>query len=173
MIAATSRGMIGARNRAALAVCAFCACRVGELVQVRGVDVDLLAGTLAVLHGKGRSSRIVGVPPLAALLIGDWLRARVRLNIGVERPLFSSLRGEGLSTDAARAVVKRLAAKAGINRTVRPHGLRAFAAQSMVRQGVHIMAVSAALGHRNLNTTAIYLRGLGADAIPAMRRMEF
>jgi len=67
-------------------------------------------------------------------------------------------------------LLKRLAAKAGIDKRVHAHGLRHTHAAQLRAEGVDIAIISRQLGHASITTTARYLDHLAPRAvIEAMR----
>lgn len=99
--------------------------RRGEVVTLDRADVDLEAGTVAVV-GKGKSERMPVTlnRPTAAALAG-WIAARgewpgplfVRLDRAAARPT-------RLNAGNVARIAKELGRRAGITRGTNPHGLR-------------------------------------------------
>jgi site-specific recombinase XerD len=66
-----------------------------------------------------------------------------------------------------RTLCKRLAAKAGIEKRVHPHGLRHGWALAQVQSGTSLNAIQQRLGHRSLHTTSVYLLHIAPAAAVA------
>jgi site-specific recombinase XerD len=144
--------------------------RLGEALALRPKDVNLTAGTITILHGKGDRSRTVGLDPGAAAVLERWLERRRALGIGGRAPLFCTLAGRPLKPSYVRMLLPRLAAKAGIEKRVHPHGLRHTHAAELAAEGMPLNLVQAQLGHSSLATTDRYLRHIApAQLIEAMR----
>ena len=98
-------------------------------------------------------------------LINQYLKAREKTfgkKIGRQEPLFTSTtnrnKNKRLDTRTVRGLVKGNLRKIGIDSpTVSCHSLRHFAASTMVMQKVELPNIQAALRHKNLATTMIYL----------------
>jgi len=141
--------------------------------------LELLPGEFAdgsgrVLHGKGGRSRTVGLDPGAAAIIERWLDARSRLGLGGRHPLFCTLRGHPMAAAYVRVMLKRLAARADIDKRVHAHGLRHTHAAQLRAEGIDIAIISRQLGHASITTTARYLDHLAPRAvIEAMRRRSW
>ena len=125
-----------------------------------------------MLHGKGGRSRTVGLDPGAAVILERWLDARARLGLNGCQPVFCMLRGHPMADAYVRAMLKRLAARAGIEK--RAHALCHTHAAQLRAEGVDIAIISRQLGHASISTTARYLDHLAPRAvIEAMRRRSW
>ena len=74
-------------------------------------------------------------------------------------------RGRPWQTAPARAMLRRLAARAGVRRRFAPHQLRHAHAIELAHEGVPLNVIQRQLGHRNLGVTSIYLQGIDFDEI--------
>jgi site-specific recombinase XerD len=69
-----------------------------------------------------------------------------------------------------RALLPRLAEKAGIDKRVHAHGLRHAHASELVMEGTPLSIVQAQLGHASLAATERYVRHLApADLVRALQ----
>jgi integrase/recombinase XerD len=71
--------------------------------------------------------------------------------------VFASRKGGSLTERAVNGMVKRTAAKAGINEAVSPHWLRHAHASHAIDRGASLPEVQTTLGHGNIATTSGYL----------------
>ncbi|MCZ6691557.1 MAG: tyrosine-type recombinase/integrase [Planctomycetota bacterium] len=169
MKACSRKAPTGIRNRAIIVVMYRAGLRCLETLNLRLRDIDRDAGTIRIRRGKGGRARTVGIDPSALAVVERWIdtRSKLRLNGGA---VFSTLAGGELATSYVRALLPRLARKAGIERRIHPHGLRHAFAVELAREGVSVAVIQLALGHSSLATTTVYLKGLGSqDVIDAMR----
>ena len=167
------RAPTGIRNAALIAVLWKCGLRIAEALALRPADVDLDARSLRVLHGKGDRPRTVGVPGSAAALLDRWLDARAALQMNGRRQLFCTLGGGPLSDAYVRALLPRLARRAGIDKRVHAHGLRHTFTAELAREGKPIHVIRDALGHSTLATTDRYLRDVApVEVIEAMAERD-
>ena len=172
--AASGRAPTGIRNRALIAVLYRGGLRVSEALALYPKDADAQAGTLRVLRGKGGRARTVGLDPTAFALVERWLDRRRALGISGRAPLLCTLRGERVKTAYVRALLPRLARRAGIEKRVHAHGLRHTHASELAREGLPMNLVQVQLGHSSLATTTRYLAHLApAEVIAAMRQREW
>lgn len=161
LLAACSKGATGTRNRALVGLLWRSGLRVSEALALKPSDVG--ERSVRVLHGKGDKARLVGLDATAKALLDLWLSERKAL--GLKGPLFCTLKGEPVKTAYVRALFKRLAADAGIDKRVHPHGLRHTHAFELINEGVPLNAISAQLGHSNLLTTQRYVNHLNPAAV--------
>lgn len=129
--------------------------RVGELVALRLLDVDVEARTICVL-GKGRRERQVYLPdnPLVDL-VKDYFQDRAFVSLTHDRLLVST-NGAPMSTAAMRSRLTKAGRDASISVHLTPHMLRHSAATQLIEAGVDIRFVQRLLGHASLSTTEIY-----------------
>jgi len=160
----------GVRNRALIAMLYRTGLRINEALHLYPKDLNLADGSVRVLNGKGGKSRTVGLDPGATAIIERWLDARSRLGLGGRCPIFCTLRGEPMADAYIRVMLKRLAARAGIDKRVHAHGLRHTHAAQLRAEGIDIAIISRQLGHASITTTARYLDHIAPRAvIEAMR----
>lgn len=165
------RGSSGLRNRALLALLYRSGLRIGEALALRTVDVDARAGTVRVLHGKGDKARTVGVDPDALAMLDAWLERRKKLDIKRTAPLFCTLDGGEIAQPYIRAMLKRIAKKAGIEKRVHAHGFRHTHAAELAQENTPVNVISRQLGHASVATTARYLDHVApAEVIARMRQ---
>ncbi|MFH1937389.1 MAG: tyrosine-type recombinase/integrase, partial [Bacteroidota bacterium] len=75
---------------------------------------------------------------------------------GYEDILFLNRRGSKLTRIMIFTIVKELAEKAGINKSISPHTFRHSFATHLVEGGADLRAVQEMLGHASITTTEIY-----------------
>jgi len=172
--ACSKRAPTGIRNRALLVVLYRGGLRISEALSVLPKDLDAEAGTIRVLRGKGKKARLVGLDAGAWAVLQVWLERRSQMRISARVPLFCTLQGEPMKTAYVRAMLPRLARKAGIQRRVHPHAFRHSFAFELVNERTPLHVVQAALGHASIATTDRYIRHLNPKAVvEAMRSREW
>lgn len=174
MRACSNRAPTGIRNRALIAVLYRGGLRLSEALTLKPKDIDLDRGTLTVLHGKGDRRRTVGFDPGAVALVERWIQRQKDLGLAPRSPVFSTLAGKPLKSSYVRTLLPRLAAKAGIDKRVHPHGLRHTMAYELMMEGVPVPIIQRQLGHASLATTDRYLSHIAPrDVVEAMQRREW
>lgn len=148
----------GARNKAILETLYSCGLRVTELTSLRISWLYLDIGFIRII-GKGNKERLVPVGSHAVKYINiykDEVRRHTPPQKGEEDILFLNRRGQRLSRVMIFLIIKDLAAKAGIKKSISPHTFRHSFATHLVEGGADLRAVQEMLGHESITTTEIY-----------------
>lgn len=161
----------GARLRALIVVLWRGGLRVQEARALGERVLDPRRGSLLVRQGRADGGARSAWTPGAREQLSPWLAARIELPLG---PLFCVVdgptRGRSWSSAGVRVELRRLAAQAGVRRRFPPHQLRHAHAVELAREGVPLNVIQRQLGHANLGTTSIYLRGIDPEEIIATVR---
>jgi site-specific recombinase XerD len=185
--ACSTRAPTGIRNRALIAVLWRCGLRIAEALALRAADVNLDSqqSSLRVAHGKGDKSRTVGIDPGTAALLARWMDRRKALGFNGRQPLFCTITtgtrkgvklaaGSSMEQSYVRHLLRRLAAKAGIERPIHPHSLRHAFAHGLARENTSMVVIRDALGHSSLAVTDRYLRDIApVHVIGTMQQREW
>jgi integrase/recombinase XerD len=148
----------GERNRAILETLYSCGLRVSELINLKISQLYLDVSYIRVV-GKGDKERLIPIGSDAIKYIGIYraqIRNHISIKTGQEDVLFLNRRGAGLSRVMIFLMIKSLAAKAGITKTISPHTFRHSFATHLVEGGADLRAVQEMLGHESITTTEIY-----------------
>ena len=148
----------GERNRAILETLFSCGLRVSELVNLKISDLHFNAEFVKVI-GKGNKERIVPAGSLVRKRIIEYLdncRVHIPVKVGEEDIVFLNRRGSRLSRVMVFIMVKDLALKINLKKSISPHTFRHSFATSLVEGGADLRAVQEMLGHESITTTEIY-----------------
>ena len=148
----------GERNLAMLETMYSCGLRVSELISLKISDLHRNEGYISVV-GKGDKQRLVPIGKSALRLIDNYLqhhRNHITIKKNNEDMIFLSKRGGPITRQMVFYVIKDLAEKAGIKKTLSPHTLRHSFATHLVEGGADLRAVQEMLGHESITTTEIY-----------------
>lgn len=157
LLRATGSDAHGLRDRAMLELFYSSGLRVSELAGLTLQQVDLENGWVRV-HGKGNKERVVPFGAMAGEAIQAYLSAArprfVKPKTGSQ--FFLSQRGKAISRKTVWHLIKQCAARAGIDRPVKPHLLRHSFATHLLGGGADLRAIQEMLGHADISTTQIY-----------------
>ena len=148
----------GMRNKAILELLYGCGLRVTELVSLRISDLHVQQEYIKVI-GKGNKERIIPIGETALKFIGIYLnQIRVHLDIkkGNEDYIFLNRSGTQLSRISVFTMIKALAEKTGLKKSISPHTFRHSFATHLIEGGADLRAVQEMLGHSSITTTEIY-----------------
>lgn len=147
----------GQRNRAILETLYSCGLRVSELCNLKLSDLYLDEGFIKV-EGKGSKQRLVPISQRAISEINGWLENRIdgKIKQGYEDYVFLARWGKNISRIMVFHLIKELAEKAGIKKTISPHTFRHSFATHLLEGGANLRAIQAMLGHESIATTEIY-----------------
>lgn len=148
----------GSRNRAILETMYSCGLRVSETVNLQISCLYLDIGFIRVI-GKGDKERLVPIGSEAVKhikLYKHHIRSHVTPKKNAEDFLFLNKFGNKLSRVMIFYIIKDLAKKAGITKTISPHTFRHSFATHLVEGGADLRAVQEMLGHESITTTEIY-----------------
>ncbi len=148
----------GMRNKAMLEVLYGCGLRVSELINLKISNLYLNIDFIKVT-GKGDKERLVPIGAEAIKYLNIYLnQERVHLNIkpGKEDYVFLNRRGSPLSRVMVFIIIKDLAEKIGLKKSISPHTFRHSFATHLIEGGADLRAVQEMLGHESITTTEIY-----------------
>lgn len=147
----------GHRNQAMIEMLYGSGLRVSELVNLKLSHLFLDIHCVKV-EGKGSKQRLVPLSAPAEEAIGCWLIDRNALPIqrGQEDFVFLNRRGHQLTRNMVFLIVKKLAAAAGVKKTISPHTFRHSFATHLLEGGANLRAIQEMLGHESILTTEIY-----------------
>ena len=145
------------RDRALVELLYGAGLRVSEAVGLERGAVDL-ERRLVRCVGKGEKERVVPLGSQAADALRRYLaRGRPFLDRRHRTALFLNAQGGQLTRAGAFLVLRRLAAKAGLDPSrIHPHLLRHSFATHLLEGGADLRSVQEMLGHADLGTTELY-----------------
>jgi integrase/recombinase XerD len=144
----------GLKYQAALSIAYGAGLRVSEVISLKVGDIDSARMLIRVDQGKGHKDRYVMLSqPLLKLLRRWWLVKRPRAWLFPGRTP-----GAPLSARQLNRAVHIAAQRAGIDKRVGMHTLRHSFATHLLEQKTDIRVIQVLLGHKKLDTTALYTR---------------
>jgi site-specific recombinase XerD len=148
------------KHKAVLSLAYATGLRASEVVSLRLTDIDRERMVIRVEQGKGKKDRYVMLSPNLLELLRDWWRAaRKKGWMDPGQPwLFPSYRGHHTSRRQLHRIVRLAAGRAGITKRIGVHTLRHSFATHLLEQKTDIRVIQVLLGHKKLDTTALYTR---------------
>lgn len=148
----------GHRNKAMIEVMYGCGLRVSELIGLQISDIYREDGFLRIF-GKGSKERLVPIGDSSLKILYQYIEG-ARLHV-TPKPKFTDIvflnsRGTGLTRQTVFLLVKELAEKNGIHKSISPHTFRHSFATHLLEGGANLLAVQQMLGHSSVSTTEIY-----------------
>lgn len=146
------------RNKAMLETLYSSGLRVSELIGLRISHIYPEVEFIRVI-GKGNKERLVpiGHDALKNITIyKEQVRCHLEIADKSKDILFLNKRGTPISRVMVFLVIKKLAEKIGLNKTISPHTFRHSFATHLIQGGADLRAVQQMLGHASITTTEIY-----------------
>jgi len=145
----------GMKYRAAISVAYGAGLRASEVIALKVSDIDSARMVLRIEDGKGHKDRLAKLSPKLLGELRTWYQAA--------KPrvfLFPSRMNafDHISPRQFARACQSAAIAAELGKSVHPHMLRHSFATHLLDSGVDIRVIQIMLGHRKLETTAIYAR---------------
>jgi integrase/recombinase XerD len=148
----------GPRNRAILEVLYSCGLRVSELINLKFTDLFYNEGFVRVL-GKGNKERLVPLSKSVEYEINSYeekVRCNLDIKAGHENFIFLNRRGKQLTRVMIFIIIRDLADKIDLKKSISPHTFRHSFATHLIEGGANLRAIQEMLGHESIITTEIY-----------------
>ncbi len=149
----------GERNRAILETLYSCGLRVSELTNLKISDLFFEEGFIKVT-GKGDKQRFVPIGESTQKYIHLYrteIRTHLKIAAGHSDTLFLNRRGKQLTRAMIFTIIRQLAEKTGLQKTISPHTFRHSFATHLLENGADLRAIQLMLGHESITTTEIYM----------------
>lgn len=149
----------GERNKAMLETLYSCGLRVSELVSVKISDLFFDEGFIKIT-GKGNKQRFVPIGTSTQKHINlykELIRPHIPIQKGYEDTLFLNRRGKQLTRAMVFTIIKDLAQKINLKKTISPHTFRHSFATHLLENGADLRSIQLMLGHESITTTEVYM----------------
>lgn len=154
--------LLGKRNTMVLLLLYSTGIRISEAMQLKISGIRFDTGFITVF-GKGSKERLI---PLAQPVLKELssflnevhpkLLPKQTGAVDFLFPVLYKKEIKAMTRQAAWAIVKTMARKAGIERHLSPHTLRHSLATHLLEKGANLRLLQVWLGHENLSTVEIY-----------------
>ena len=158
MLEVCENDFTGIRDRLILLILLDTGLRASEILDLNFINVNPIAGTLQIMHGKGDKYRVVYLGKKSRIALRSYYR-RVKNHEGA---LIIGVHGEQLTYTGLRLLLKRRANKAGVAYQS-PHSFRRLFALTMLRNGIDVFSLQLLMGHADLQMLRRYLKQAGSD----------
>lgn len=149
----------GERNRAILETLYGCGLRVSELVDLKISDLFFDEDFIKVT-GKGDKQRFVPISDINKKYMNSYknqVRVHLKIQKGFDDVLFLNRRGKKLTRAMIFTIIKQLAEKISLHKTISPHTFRHSFATHLLQNGADLRAIQQMLGHESITTTEVYM----------------
>lgn len=149
----------GERNKAMLETLYGCGLRVSELVSLKISDLFFDEGFIKIT-GKGNKQRFVPIGQTTQKYIENYknlIRSHISIQKSHEDTLFLNRRGRQLTRAMVFTIIKDLAVKINLNKSISPHTFRHSFATHLLENGADLRSIQLMLGHESITTTEIYV----------------
>lgn len=129
--------------------------RLSECLNLRIEDIDSANMVITVRDGKGKKDRVTILSQKLLTALRNYYR---KTAVKPETYLFPKKydRYSPFSKRQTQQFIHSAGLKAGIKKNVSPHILRHSFATHLLESGVNLRKIQVILGHRSLQTTAVY-----------------
>lgn len=148
------------KHKSIIALMYSCAIRVSEVVNLKIKDIDTSNNKIIIRSGKGKVDRIV--------MLDDSILTLLRQYWNIYKTneyLFEGSKGGKYSVSSIQNIVKSKAKEAGIHKHISSHSLRHSCLTQLIKNGVDLRRVQKIAGHKNINTTAGYIKIIDSDIL--------
>jgi integrase/recombinase XerD len=148
------------KHKAIIILMYSCALRVSEAINLKVNDIDSKNKKINIRSSKGMIDRVV--------MLDEKLLETLRVywkTYQTKEYVFEGATGGKYSTNSIQNIVKSKAKKAGINKKISSHSLRHSCLTQLIKNGVDLRRVQKIAGHKNINTTANYIKIVDSDII--------
>lgn len=149
----------GERNKAMLETLYGCGLRVSELTTLKISDLFFEEGFIKIT-GKGNKQRFVPIGKSTEKYINQY-RNHVRIHLAIQKghedTLFLNRRGKQLTRAMVFTIIKDLAVKINLNKSISPHTFRHSFATHLLENGADLRSIQLMLGHESITTTEVYV----------------
>lgn len=147
------------RNKVIIECLYSCGLRVSELLNLKHSDLFFDEGFIRII-GKGNKERFVPIYKETQDLIKhyyDFIRPNYSSLNYTTDIIFLNRRGKPLTRNMIFMVVKKLAERNGLKKSISPHTFRHSFASHLLENGADLRMIQEMLGHESITTTEIYM----------------
>jgi site-specific recombinase XerD len=148
------------KHKAIIALMYSCALRVGEVVNLKVKDIDSSNQKINIKNGKGKIDRVVMLDEKLLYVLREYYQV-----YKTKEYLFEGNKGGKYSDRSIQSIIKKTVKACGIEKNISSHSMRHSCLTQLVKDGVDLRSVQKLAGHKNINTTAGYIKMVDADVL--------
>jgi integrase/recombinase XerD len=149
----------GERNKTIIETIYSCGLRVSELINLQLSDLFFDDGYIRIL-GKGNKYRFIPIHITTIHRLTFYIneiRSQITPKKEDEDTVFLNRRGKRLTRQMIFIILKELAQKISLKKSIGPHTLRHSFATYLLKNGADLRIIQQLLGHESITTTEIYV----------------
>lgn len=148
------------KHKAIICLMYSCALRVSEVINLKIKDLDPKNNRINLKDSKGKIDRIVMLDQsILELLRKYWMLYKTK------KYVFEGSKGDRYSKSSIQRIIKVTVKKLNINKNISTHSLRHSCLTQLIKNGVDLRRVQKIAGHKNINTTANYIKMIDEDIL--------
>lgn len=129
------------------------ALRVSEILNLKIKDIDSDNNKINIRLAKGKIDRFIPLDEKLVNLMRDYWDM-----YKTNEYLFEGSKGGRYSESSVQNIIKSAVKKLNINKKISTHSIRHSAITHFIKNGVNLRVVQKLAGHKNINTTANYVK---------------
>lgn len=144
------------------------ALRVSEIINIKIKDIDSQNKKIHIREAKGKIDRFIALSPnLLKAFKTYWSIYKT------SEYLFEGSKGGQYSVSSIQSAVRKNVKKVKINKRISTHSFRHSSITHMIKNGNNLRVVQRIAGHKNINTTANYVKIYDEDIMDVENPIEF
>lgn len=134
--------------------------RVSEVINIKIKDIDSKNNKINIRNAKGKIDRVVMLDQsVLELMRKYWDTYKTK------EYLIEGAKGDVYSAKSIQQIVQTAVKKLGINKKISSHSLRHSCFTQLIKNGTDLRTVQKLAGHKNINTTANYIKLIDNDIL--------
>jgi len=134
--------------------------RVSEVINLKLKDIDSKNNKINIRNAKGKIDRVVMLDKSILELMRKYWDA-----YKTKEYLIEGAKGDVYSAKSIQQIVQTAVKKLGITKKISSHSLRHSCFTQLIKNGTDLRTVQKLAGHKNINTTANYIKLIDEDIL--------
>ena len=168
-----SQSILEIRDKVIMEILYATGIRSCELCALDIQDVNLKENEVHIKDLKNRTERRLPLARQSNILLAQYFLTSRNKLLGrrkLESAVFLNVHGQRLDKQLIYDIIKKYVKRAGIQKHITPHCFRHSCATHMLQNGAPVEMIQQLLGHRHINSTAIYTRAMLDDLKKSIKK---